>query len=45
MYLREAQFRVPNNHLPANGQIEAHDEINKAVTAVLAEQSFFLSET
>jgi hypothetical protein len=45
MYLREVQFRVPDNHPPADGQIEAPNEINKAVTIVLAEQSFFLSET
>jgi hypothetical protein len=43
LYLREAQFR-PNDTPPINEQIEIHDEINEAITAVLIEQSFFLSE-
>jgi hypothetical protein len=32
----------PENFLPADGQTEAHDEINKAITAILTE-SFFSS--
>jgi hypothetical protein len=33
-----------DSHL-INEQIEAHDEINEAITAVLAEHPFLLSET
>jgi hypothetical protein len=45
MYLCEAQFRVLDKIPPADGQIDAPDEINKVIPAVLAKQSFFLSET
>jgi hypothetical protein len=40
LYLREVQFRTPDGGPLADEQIYAPDEINEAITAVLAEHPF-----